>query len=124
MRIAARFNSGDYSGPLKRRADARATPEKARITQAIKILKSAAGALESDPSQAYRAMQAQGADLQKVAVATGDMKLAAAAAEFQRYLATVVDPRRLDPAQVAFHVAALSAFLPPDAAAAGRKRVA
>lgn len=118
-----RFNSGDYSGPLKRRSDARATPEKARITQAIKILKSAAGALESDPAQAYRAMQAQGADLQKVAVSTGDLKLASAAAEFQRYLATVVDPRRLDPGQVAFHVAALSAFMPTDTPA-GRKRVA
>jgi CheY-like chemotaxis protein len=118
-----RFNSGDYSGPLKRRSDSRTTPEKARLTQAIKILKSAAGALDTDPAQAYRAMQAQGADLQQVAVKTGDLKLAGAAAELQRYLATVVDPRRLDPAQVAFHVAALAAFLPPEGPA-DRKRVA
>ena len=68
-------------------------------------------------------MQAQGADLQQVAVKTGDLKLAGAAAELQRYLATVVDPRRLDPAQVAFHVAALAAFLPPEGPA-DRKRVA
>lgn len=118
-----RFNSGDYSGALKRRSDAKATPEKARITQALKILKSAAGALTSDPAQAYRAMQAQGAELQKVAVATSDMKLAGAAAELQRYLATVVDPRRLDPAEIAFHVAALQPFMPAEDGPP-RKRVA
>lgn len=116
-----RFNSGDYTGPLKRRSDARATPEKSRITQAIKILKSAAGALQSDPVQALRAMKAQGADLQSVAVKTGDMKLAGASADFQRYLATVTDPRRLDPAQVAFHVAALSAFMPAESATPARR---
>ncbi|MCG9916369.1 MAG: response regulator [Phenylobacterium sp.] len=116
-----RFNSGDYQGTLRRRSDARATPERGRIVQAVKILKSAAGALESDPVQALRAMKAQGADLQSVAVKTGNMKLAAAAADFHRYLGTVVDPRRLDPAQVAYHVAALATFAPEDTA---QKRVA
>ena len=118
-----RFNSGDYSGPLKRRSDSRATPEKARITQAVKILKSAAGALDSDPAQAYRAIQAQGAELQQVAIKTGDLELTSAAADLQRYLATVVDPKRLDPAEVAFHVAALQLFM-PDEGGQGRNRVA
>jgi len=117
-----RFNSGDYQGALKRRSDSRATPERTRIIQAVKILKSAAGALESDPAQAMRAMKAQGADLQTVAVKTGNMKLAAAAADFHRYLATVVDARRLDQAQIAYHVAALAAFAPAEEG--GRKRVA
>lgn len=117
-----RFNSGDYTGALKRRSDSKATPERSRILQAVKILKSAAGALESDPVQAMRAMKAQGADLQSVAVKTGNMKLAAAAADFQRYLATVIDPRHLDAAQVGFHVAALGAFAPADEAS--RKKVA
>ncbi|MDP3489060.1 MAG: response regulator [Phenylobacterium sp.] len=117
-----RFNSGDYTGALKRRSDSRATPERSRILQAVKILKSAASAVESDPAQALRAMKAQGADLQAVAVKTGNMKLASAAADFQRLLATVVDARRLDPAQVSFHVAALAAFAPADEGP--RKRVA
>jgi hypothetical protein len=34
----------------------------------------------------------------------------------------VVDPRRLDPTEIAFHVAALAAFAPAEDA--GRKRVA
>ena len=117
-----RFNSGDYKGALKRRSDSRGTPERSRIIQAVKILKSAAGALQTDPAQAMRAMKAQGADLQSVAVKTGDMKLAGAAADFHRYLATVVDARRLDPTEIAFHVAALSAFAPAEEG--GRKRVA
>ncbi len=111
-----RFNSGDYKGAMRRRSDSRETPERGRIVQAVKILKSAAGALESDPVQALRAMRAQGADLQSVAVKTGNLKLAAAAADFHRYLGTVIDPRRLDPVQIAFHVAALAAFAPEETA--------
>lgn len=43
-----RFNSGDYTGPLKRRSDAK-TPDAARILQALKIVKSAILAIDTDP---------------------------------------------------------------------------
>ena len=40
-----RFNSGDYSGALKRRSDAQATPDSERMAQALKILRSAIAAV-------------------------------------------------------------------------------
>ncbi len=81
-----RFNSGDYTGPLKRQTDADVTPEAARIAQALKILRSAIGAVEKDPTQAMRAMFAQATDLDRAATALGDEKLALATSEFHRFL--------------------------------------
>jgi len=81
-----RFNSGDYAGPRKRRSDARKTPDQARVLQALKIVRAAAGALDSDWMQARRALLAQTSDLQKAAVAVGDMKLMEAAIALGRQL--------------------------------------
>jgi CheY-like chemotaxis protein len=81
-----RFNSGDYKGPRKRKSDTKAMPDVGRIEQALRILKSAVGAIESDPKQALRAMQAQAIDLTKGAVAIGDTNLATAAASLQYVL--------------------------------------
>ncbi len=53
-----RFNSADYKGPRKRRTEG-ASPQAQRIGQAIKIIQSAAGALDSDRKQAMRALRAQ-----------------------------------------------------------------
>jgi hypothetical protein len=74
-----RFNSGDYSGPMKRRVDHAQTPDAARIVQALKILKSAVAALESDPRQALRAMLAQADDIATAAKSLADVKLRTAA---------------------------------------------
>ncbi|MDB5479345.1 MAG: response regulator, partial [Caulobacteraceae bacterium] len=82
-----RFNSGDYTGPLKRQADQAGTSESMRIAQALKILRSALTALESDPKQAMRAMVAQTTDLQAAATAISDNRLATATADLHRYLA-------------------------------------
>ncbi len=49
-----RFNSGEYMGPRKRKSDNQATPDAARLDQAMRILKSALSALEQDPKQALR----------------------------------------------------------------------
>lgn len=84
-----RFNSGDYAGALKRRSDASPLPDAARTGQALKILRSAIGALERDPAQALRAMQAQARELQSAGTAAHDLRLATAAADFARYLAEV-----------------------------------
>jgi DNA-binding response OmpR family regulator len=73
-----RFNSADYKGPRKRKADASGTPA-ARLSQALRIVKSAAQALDSDPNQARRALAAQAVELKKVAAAVADPRLAQAA---------------------------------------------
>jgi DNA-binding response OmpR family regulator len=109
-----RFNSGDYTGKLKRRSDVKTTPDAARITQALKILKSAVSAVATDPKQALRSMQAQGADLQKAAVAVGDLKLVTTVADFQRYLAGAADRGVLIPEDVVRNAAPLLALLPSD----------
>ena len=71
-----RFNSGDYSGPLRRRVDHAVTPGDARLQQALRILKAAMGAIEADPRQALRAMLAQADEIGHVAEALGDPDLA------------------------------------------------
>jgi response regulator RpfG family c-di-GMP phosphodiesterase len=81
-----RFNSGDYSGPLKRQTDTDDTPDTARIAQALKIVRSAIGAVETDPTQAMRALFAQAADLDRAATALGDEKLALVTSDFHRFL--------------------------------------
>lgn len=81
-----RFNSGDYAGPLKRHTDMDATPEEARIAQALKILKSAMTAVEQDRVQALRALVAQTNELEAAAVALDDARLKAATTTFHHYL--------------------------------------
>jgi CheY-like chemotaxis protein len=81
-----RFNSGDYTGALKRQADTETVPEFARVGQALKILRSAMSAIEQDPAQAMRAMLAQTTDLQVAAGVISDPKLAMASSALHRYL--------------------------------------
>lgn len=109
-----RFNSGDYSGPMKRRSDVGATPEAERITQALRIVRSAIPAIATDPSQAMRALLAQMVELQRAAAATKNAPLAAAAVDFQRHLAAVAQTGALVPQDIARHAVPLLAFLPKD----------
>jgi CheY-like chemotaxis protein len=73
-----RFNSAEYKGPRKRKADGAGTPA-ARLSQALRIVKSAAQALDSDPAQARRALTAQAVELRKVGEAVKDTRLVEAA---------------------------------------------
>jgi DNA-binding response OmpR family regulator len=73
-----RFNSAEYKGPRKRKADASGTPA-ARLSQALRIVKSAAQALDSDPAQARRALAAQAVELKKVGDTIKDARLVEAA---------------------------------------------
>ena len=109
-----RFNSGDYKGKLKRRSDIKTTPDAARILQALKILRSALTAIESDPRQALRSMEAQVAELQRSAVAVSDLKLAACVGAFQRYLRAATNRGVLIPHEVSAQAAPLLAFLPAE----------
>ncbi|RAK56150.1 response regulator [Phenylobacterium soli] len=109
-----RFNSGDYKGPLKRRSDAPATPDAARVSQALKIVRSAIASVDKDPAQALRALQTQATDLQKAGVKAGDMKLTTTAVDFNRYLAEVEKAGGFDKAELAKKAAPLLAYLPKD----------
>lgn len=73
-----RFNAGDYAGPLRRRVDHARTPDEARILQALRNLKAALAALDRDPRQALRSMQAQVDDLGSVAQTKSDAVFRAA----------------------------------------------
>lgn len=109
-----RFNSGDYTGPLKRRSDATQTTDQARIIQALKILRSAVPAVSTDPRQALRAMLAQMVELHRAANGMKDLKLAALATDFQRYLAIVADRGVMDQAEIAREAQPLLALLPQE----------
>jgi CheY-like chemotaxis protein len=119
-----RFNSGDYQGELKRQTDHPAMADAARIRQALNILISAIKAIESDPLQALRSMQAQAAELQKVALAVNDLKLTAAVAVFQRCLSASSQSGVLSRSDVEASVAGLWAFMPPEAEAEADRSVA
>jgi CheY-like chemotaxis protein len=75
-----RFNSGDYSGPLKRQADSSGGGEAAATDQAVRILKSALAQFDRDPAQALRAMREQADRLKAIAVKGGEARLAVAVA--------------------------------------------
>jgi DNA-binding response OmpR family regulator len=111
-----RFNSGDYSGNLKRRSDAKSASESERLAQALKILRSAINAVGSDPVQAMRSMQAQVVDLRKCGMSVADLKLTTAAIDFGRHLDEVERKGQpYDQAQLEQKAATLLAYLPKDA---------
>ena len=110
-----RFNSGDYTGSLKRRSDNTATPDAERLAQALKILRSAIGAVGTDPSQAMRSMQAQVAELRKCGMSVADLKLTTAAIDFGRYLEEIEKKGQpYDGAQLEAKAATLLAYMPKD----------
>ncbi len=110
-----RFNSGDYSGPLKRRVDHAVTPDEARVQQALKILKAALAAIEIDPRQALRAMRAQAEILVNSQRACADPALRGLATKLGDGLSKL-DPVTLRRAQVEGLVLPLLDRLPAEAA--------
>jgi two-component system, response regulator PdtaR len=114
-----RFNSGEYSGPLKREADARESPSQAKVTQALRIVRAAVAAIEREPEQALRALLAQSTIIQKAATAEADLKLTQAAAEFYRFLTQEAHSKgRLTRPALEAHAQALLTFLNTDDRAA------
>ncbi len=111
-----RFNSGDYQGPRKRQTDNPSMADAARIRQALMILKSAIAAIETDPMQALRSMQAQAEELKRAAASTKDQKLTAAIAVFERCLAAASDTHVLSRSDVEASAMSLWAFMPPEEA--------
>lgn len=69
-----RFNSGDYSGPRKRRNDAERGSDLSRLLQAIKIVVSASRAIDTDLMQVRRAMNAQAVEMQRNPASTPELR--------------------------------------------------
>jgi len=85
-----RFNSGEYAGPQKRKADKPATAAAAALAvkdQALRILAASLAQFDNDPMQAIRACKQQAETLNALAVKTSDTRLAVAAAGLEGCLA-------------------------------------
>jgi len=90
-----RFNSAQFAGQRRRRFDREeSSPESARVGQALKIMKVAIEAADSDPRQALRALRVQADELQTAAIAMADFSLAGAAKTLKAYLDTAVERGR------------------------------
>ena len=84
-----RFNSGEYAGPQKRKADKPASAADAAIAvkdQAMRILAAALAQFDNDPLQAIRATRTQAETLKALAIKTSDAKLAVAASGLEATL--------------------------------------
>jgi CheY-like chemotaxis protein len=112
-----RFNSAEYDGPLKRLADLSSPPHEVRVGEALKIIGSALAAIDREPDQALRALQAQVRELQLAAAEAEDGRLAAAGADLHRYLSDAAGGR-LDAAEASRHATALLRYSGPLAQAA------
>ena len=118
-----RFNSGDYSGTLKRRVDHAETPDDGRIVQALKILRAAVGVIGDDPRQALRALTAQVEELTVVAMKKNDMGLRAEAVALGQKLYGL-DAILLRRSEIEPLAAPLLARLPTDEGSAAAQRPA
>ncbi|QYF86020.1 two-component system response regulator [Brevundimonas sp. PAMC22021] len=82
-----RFNSGEYAGARKRKADAASNETTIDPkTQALRILAAALAQFNQDPMQAARAVKQQVDTLKALAASTGDINLAIAANGLDAYL--------------------------------------
>jgi CheY-like chemotaxis protein len=108
-----RFNSAEYRGARKRRTDTEGTGQ-ANAIQALRIVASALAAIESDPNQAFRALCAQAANLERAASDIGDHALNTAAGELRDYLIDAGTPERLTRPGLEPCARKLLSFLPTD----------
>jgi CheY-like chemotaxis protein len=94
-----RFNSGEYTGTRKRKADTAVSKGEivAKATdQAVRILRSAIAQFDSDPAQALRAIREQATTLKRLSTEDGgNAQLAAAVAPLEMSLASGA-PTRAD----------------------------
>jgi DNA-binding response OmpR family regulator len=110
-----RFNSGDYGGPRKRRADQPTSTPAERIEQAVRIARAATAAIDMDAAQALRSLQAQASELKRLGAEGGDDRLVAAATKLQKALADASADTLSRPA-IEAAAADLWSYLPSDRA--------
>jgi len=110
-----RFNSAEYSGPRKRSSDG--SPKIQKINQALRILSAASAAVETDPSQAARALLTQARILIEASAGVEPLtKLGEMAAQLQSYLTGPAAAQDgLSKGQVELYTANLIALSPPEA---------
>jgi two-component system, response regulator PdtaR len=103
-----RFNSAQFAGQRRRRFDREAlSPENARIGQALKIMKLAIEAIDTEPRQALRALRVQADELQTAAIAMADFPMAGAAKTLKAYLDTAVERGRFSSQECAQELSGL-----------------
>lgn len=86
-----RFNSGEFSGPGKRKADRPSSGAEANAAakdQAMRILAAALDQFDSDPMQAVRAIREQAAQLKALAMKVSDSRLVVAVGALEVTLAS------------------------------------
>lgn len=92
-----RFNSAEFTGSRKRKADKAQSEAEAQvrvIDQAVRILRAALNQFDSDPAQALRAMREQASTLKRMATSgTGEARLAVAVAGLEIVLANTAPTR-------------------------------
>ena len=111
-----RFNSGEYRGTRRRRADAARDPLEARVVQALKIVSAALVAIDVDRPQAFRALNVQAAELQNAGALLRRTALVSAAHGLQQRLAEIGQVGELTREAVEMQALALLAYLPDEAA--------
>ncbi len=112
-----RFNSGEYRGARRRRADAASDPLEARIVQALKIISAALDAIELDRPQAFRALHAQAAELQNAGALLRRSALVTAAHGLQQRLTHIGQDEGLTRDAIEQQAQALLAYLPSEKSA-------
>ena len=108
-----RFNSGDYTGSLKRKSDLEVT-DQSRIDQALRIIKSSLLAIGADPAQALRSLRAQAEILQGAGTRVGNSVLTDAATIFHDFLVDATEHGVLNPRDTLAKAGPLLALLPKD----------
>lgn len=86
-----RFNSGEYSGPTKRKSDrssSAADQAAAAKDQAMRILAAALDQFDNDPNQAVRAIREQAVTLKTIAMKAADTRLVVAVGALEVSLAS------------------------------------
>jgi len=108
-----RFNSGEFTGDRKRRADKPASGAAAVAAardQAMRILASALDQFDNDPTQAVRAIREQAATLKSLAMKAADSRLAVAVGALEVTLASGPPSK----ANLAAPIGSLLAMAPPE----------
>lgn len=85
-----RFNSGEYTGPAKRKSDRVVDPATALAEakdQAMRILAAALDQFDSDPAQAVRAIREQALQLKAVGITGSDTRLIVAVGALETAMA-------------------------------------
>lgn len=107
-----RFNSGEFSGPGKRRNDRPATGAAAAAAgkdQAMRILAAALDQFDNDPMQALRAIRQQAVTLKALAMSASDTRLAVAVGALEVSIASGPPTRET----LAAPIGTLLAMAPP-----------